>query len=178
MSLQLSRVHQAGELALHCEVENFLLLMYTTEDIIPQAYINITNFKQPVRQNGINYWQALWKIVLKFRPFLTSTVWKELLSKSWDTLFDGPYKIIGLRTNWHRYMNSHNSHFPSPIYSRTRETEFETIFKTKTEKRAQSSWSQYYDFRIRLKLLDPCRLPKWWDAHAEAVACHIRQIRP
>lgn len=68
LSVQLEPRSQKGKLTSYCEVVNFLLTTYATDDIIAAANMDIMKFEQPAGQSAVGYAQALWTKGLRFGP--------------------------------------------------------------------------------------------------------------
>lgn len=67
---------QHRNLKSYCEVVNYLLVTYATDNIIANAYMDVTNFKQPPGQSAAKYAQAL-----RRRPYTASPLMTNIASK-------------------------------------------------------------------------------------------------
>lgn len=56
---------QEGCLTSYCEVVNYLLTIYATDDVITEAEADILNFKQTQSMTAMCYSQQLWEKALR-----------------------------------------------------------------------------------------------------------------
>lgn len=61
-------LRQEGKLTSQSQVINYLLVAYATDDIIAEANLEITSFKEPESQKKLEYAQTLWTKALRSRP--------------------------------------------------------------------------------------------------------------
>lgn len=54
---------QKGKLKTYCQLVNYLLITYATDDVIEDVEAEITNFEQPEGMFAVRYLELLWKML-------------------------------------------------------------------------------------------------------------------
>lgn len=57
--------HEAGKLKGYCQVVNYLLETYATDDVVAEDEADITNYEHPKSMSAMQYLQAMWKEALR-----------------------------------------------------------------------------------------------------------------
>lgn len=63
-----SQARQEGRLTSYCQVDNYLLATYTTDNIIAEAYMDEMNFNYPARHNAVEHGRVFWANTILCHP--------------------------------------------------------------------------------------------------------------